>query len=63
MHTNREVMPGFLRPKQAARWLGVSVSTLNRLEARNALPRRQRVSVRCVGWSVAVLSQWLAERR
>jgi predicted DNA-binding transcriptional regulator AlpA len=63
MHMNRDVVPGFLRPRQAAQWLGVSVSTLNRMEAHGWFPKRRRVSLRCVGWPRAIIDQWLLERQ
>lgn len=49
-----------LRPRQAAKKLGVSVSTLERLTKAGEIPRVKRGNV--VLYRVATLEAWLASR-
>jgi len=45
----------FFRPREAAFFLGCSLSTINRLEETGKLPPRQYVNARWCGWKKHVL--------
>ena len=52
-----------LRPSDAANLLGISRGTLYRLIKSDAsFPTRIHISMRCVGWRLADLEQWIASR-
>lgn len=52
-----------LRPPQAAAYIGVSRTTLHRMEHSDpSFPKKIKISARCVGWRVSDLDQWLSER-
>ena len=53
----------FLRTKQAAAVLGVSTTTLWRLEQSDAsFPRKIVITSRCVGWRAESLKKWLESK-
>ncbi len=49
----------FIRPKQAASLLGISLATLYRLVWRGKLPKPRKITSRTVGWRLAELRQFL----
>lgn len=51
---------GLLRPKDAARFLGISRSTLYRHNDMGLLPRSVKIGG-CRGWRVEELRRWLDE--
>lgn len=52
-----------MRPKQAAPYLGVSVTTLWRLEQTDPdFPRKVRFSARCVGFRQADIDAYLQKK-
>lgn len=51
-----------LRPRMAARYLGLSVATLRRLRLRGGFPPAIKLTGQSIGWRVADLDQWLRER-
>lgn len=58
-----ENLSKLLRPKQAALFLGVSRSTLNRLSAEDPdFPKKIVISARCVGWRLDSLQQYMKAR-
>ncbi|OAN61023.1 transcriptional regulator [Balneola sp. EhC07] len=52
-----------LRPTQLANQLGVSKSTLWRLEKSGELPKRITISERIVGWKESDIEEWLEEKQ
>ncbi len=51
-----------IRPSQLAEKLGVSRTTIYRMEKRGDLPPRIKMSNRAVGWRSDVIEEWLEER-
>lgn len=51
-----------LRPGQLADMLGVSKTTLWRMEKRGELPQRIKISRRAVGWLESDIKEWLESR-
>ena len=51
-----------LRKPDIARVTGLSIRTIDRMEARGEFPKRFPISVRCVGWSSADVQEWLDQR-
>ncbi|MBU2723596.1 helix-turn-helix domain-containing protein [Acidithiobacillus ferridurans] len=56
------VEQGFLRPADAANYLGVSKTTLYRMVNSGELPPLMRLSPRVTGWPVQILNKHLVER-
>lgn len=57
MHTEQ---PLFIRPKEAAKLLGISRTMLHEMAEHDpAFPRKTRLSSRCVGWTRQQLTTWL----
>jgi len=56
-------IPQLLRPRDAARLLGVSPATLWRLARQPGFPVAFRLGIQAIGWSAAELRQWLETRR
>jgi excisionase family DNA binding protein len=56
-----KVFPAYLRPKEAAQYLGISHSLLAKQVRKNAGPPRRRVG-RAVLYSVADLNAWMEAR-
>lgn len=52
----------FLRPEQVLEKLGISRSTLYRLEESGELPPRRRISANSVGWIEEELDEFIASR-
>ena len=51
-----------LSPHKLSELIGLSSTTLWRMRRRGELPEPIRLSPGRVGWSVAVIEKWLAER-
>ncbi|TMP14439.1 AlpA family phage regulatory protein [Pseudoalteromonas sp. S2893] len=51
-----------LRPKYAAAYLGVSTTTLWRLEQQSGFPNKIRISNRCCAFRRVDLDNWLASK-
>ncbi len=51
-----------IRPKQLSAMLGISITTLWRLENNNDLPPKIRLGKTAVGWRESDISDWLASR-
>ena len=51
-----------LRLREVSRRTGLSRSTIYAAVAAGKFPRQLRLTVRCVGWSAAEISDWLEER-
>lgn len=51
------------RPYQLAEILGISKTTLWRMEKAGELPQRYKISERAVGWLEEDIREWLEERR
>lgn len=51
------------RTRDAARYLGVSASTLEKLRLSGGGPRFMRLGGRAVGYDIADLDAWLDEQR
>lgn len=56
-----KVFPAYLRPKEAAQYLGISHSLLAKQVRKNAGPARRRVG-RAVLYAVADLNAWMETR-
>jgi prophage regulatory protein len=52
-----------LRPRQAAKMLGVSRSTLYRLAADRTFPRPVKLTKQCVAWRESELREWVEIRQ
>ena len=52
-----------IRPTQLANQLGVSKSTLWRLEKSGELPKRVTISERIVGWRESDIEEWLEKKQ
>ena len=53
----------FVRPKQAAPYLGMSRTKLHEVhETDPTFPRKIKLSARCVGWRRESLDAWLAAK-
>jgi prophage regulatory protein len=59
---NREGQIRILRPKAAAKKLGISRMTLYRLETEGSIPPRIQLSRKCVGWNENALDEFLRNR-
>ena len=56
-------MSAILRPPKAADHIGVSRTTLHRIEkADPSFPKKIKISARCVGWRLVDLDEWLQSR-
>jgi predicted DNA-binding transcriptional regulator AlpA len=53
---------GLVRPKDAAKLLGVHRNTLDKMEKRGELPPRKRITARLVGWDYEVLQRFIDTR-
>lgn len=51
-----------MRPRELARALGVSTTTLWRMRRRGDLPDPIRISPGAVGWRADEIDEWLASR-
>lgn len=61
--SNQDHYAEFLRPALAAKYLGVSRTTLYVLsETDGSFPRKIKFSARCVGWRRCDLSHWLSRK-
>lgn len=52
-----------LRPYQLAELLGISKTTLWRMEKAGELPQRYKISERAVGWLEEDIKEWLEKRK
>lgn len=52
-----------IRPTQLAKLLGVSKTTLWRLEKSSELPERYSISERIVGWKESDIKEWLESKK
>lgn len=53
--------PSFLRPNQAAAYIGVSRRYLYKLsDSDPTFPRKIIITARCVGWRKEALDQWIS---
>jgi predicted DNA-binding transcriptional regulator AlpA len=57
----KKVIPQYLRPAQAAEFLGISPSLLAKEVAKGCGPRQRRIG-RCVLYSVIDLNLWMETR-
>ena len=48
-----------LRPKDAAEFLAISVSSLYEYAKRPDFPKRRKVGLRAVGWWMSELKEWV----
>jgi prophage regulatory protein len=56
-------MRSILRPKEAAEYLGIGLSTLYRwANERPDFPKRIRLGPKTVGWLISDLDDWMAKR-
>lgn len=54
---------GFLRPIDAANWLGVSRSKIHDLEKNDpTFPKKVILGPRCVGWRMEDLKNWINKK-
>jgi predicted DNA-binding transcriptional regulator AlpA len=53
----------YLRPVEAARWLGLTVSGLYGLCRKAGLPAPTKLSRRCSLFDVAAIREWLDKRK
>lgn len=51
-----------LRERDVISLVGLSRSTIWRLEQSGRFPRRKRVGLRAVGWSMEEVQQWISSR-
>ena len=51
-----------LRPRAAAVYVGLSLTTIGRLRRRGDFPAAIKLTEQSIGWRVADLDQWLKER-
>ncbi len=51
-----------LRKPDVRQKTGLSLRTIDRLEAAGKFPRRFRISARCVGWDSASIQRWIDDR-
>lgn len=56
------VQPKILRPKEAARYLGIGLSTFWRWVQQGILPQGTRLSARCTVWRIDALDTFLESR-
>jgi hypothetical protein len=61
-HQDREGPPRLLNVREAARWLGVSVSVLNKMRGKVGGPIFVKVSATRVAYRPGDLSSWLETR-
>lgn len=59
---NSLINPKVLRPKEAAVYLSVSLTSFWRIVKRGELPKGIKVSPRCSVWRVEVLDNYLAQK-
>ncbi|MCK4414548.1 MAG: AlpA family phage regulatory protein [Candidatus Eisenbacteria sp.] len=52
-----------LRRKETCRFVGLSDSTIRRLEIRGKFPRRVKLTERLIGWRRCDLEAWVQARR
>jgi prophage regulatory protein len=52
----------FIRPKELAMQLGISLCTLWRYQKQNKLPKAISLGSRMKGWRVETINQWLEEQ-
>lgn len=57
-----DTMEKILRESQVLELVGLSKSTLWRLEQLGAFPRRRRLGSRSVGWLMSEVMEWIASR-
>ena len=57
------VRPWYLHRKQVIQITGLSRDTIDRLEQRDAFPKRIRFSGRKVGWALSEIEAWDREHR
>ena len=50
---------GYLRPNEAAKFVGVSVQSLYRWASRGEFPKPTKLGPRCSGWKISELQEWL----
>lgn len=55
-------MNRFLREPEVIQLLGVSTSTIRRLEKSKGFPKRQCISARCVGWPEEAIQAWIENK-
>lgn len=53
----------FLRPKNAAAYLGISISTFWRWVQRGTLPKGVRLSPRCTIWKIEALDTFIKSKK
>jgi prophage regulatory protein len=54
--------PTYVRARQLAQQLGISLATLWRWEREGHLPRGTRLSAHVVAWRAEIIEGWLRER-
>lgn len=55
-------MKNILRPKQAAKFLSLSLSTLWRLQQHGDFPKKIQLSSKAVGWFEDDIATWLESK-
>ncbi len=56
-------LPKYLRPKDAAAFLAVAISTLWRWTQKGLLPKPKRLSRRCSVWEITDLQRFVERQR
>ena len=59
----QDISTKLLRFSDVTRLIGLSRSSVNRLERAGQFPKRRRISARAIGWLQPEIDQWLASRR
>jgi prophage regulatory protein len=62
-HTPLPTDDGFIRQPELLELIGLSPSTLLRLEKRAEFPERIKLGCRSVGWSLAEVQNWMARKK
>jgi prophage regulatory protein len=55
-------MSRLIRRPEVVRLVGLSYSTVYRLERAGQFPSRRRIAQNCVGWDLAEIEAWIASR-
>ena len=60
--TTTEPHAEVLRPREAARYLGISRSTLDRWRKSGEFPKALQLGAQSIGWRKSTLDEWLDSR-
>ena len=61
--TNAAPREKILRPKDLIKMLGISRTSLWRLEREGCFPKHLQLGVRSIGWKLSDVNQWIKERQ